>query len=201
MEDYKPNSNRFKERQTELNAEKRIEKVILGSAKQKKRGNIQKFKEAFIQENIENVKSYILMDGIVPSVKKAVSDVVRNGIDIILYGEAERDKKSSKVSYRSFYERENPQKRDYSYSLSRNGFEYDNIIFDTRGDAEAVIDAMNDIISQYNMVSVGDLYELANVPNDNYTINKYGWTDISGCKPIRVREGYILKLPRALPLN
>lgn len=60
---------------------------------------------------------------------------------------------------------------------------------------------MNDIISQYGVVSVLDLYDLADVSTDNYAANKYGWTDISGCKAIRVRDGYILKLPRALPLN
>jgi hypothetical protein len=60
---------------------------------------------------------------------------------------------------------------------------------------------MNEIISQYGVVSIMDLYDLANVSMDNYAANKYGWTDISGCKPIRVRDGYVLNLPRALPIN
>ena len=51
---------------------------------------------------------------------------------------------------------------------------YDDILFDTRGDAEAVLDAMNDIISQYGTVSVSDFYDLARVPNDNFTMNRYG---------------------------
>ena len=59
---------------------------------------------------------------------------------------------------------------------------------------------MNEIISQYGVVSIGDLYDLADVSTDNFTVNKYGWTDISGCKAIRVREGYILKLPKATPI-
>lgn len=60
---------------------------------------------------------------------------------------------------------------------------------------------MNEIIAQYGVVSIGDLYDLANVSMDNFAANKYGWTDIRGCKSVRVRDGYILKLPRALPLN
>mgnify|MGYP000019511991 CR=1 FL=1 len=35
---------------------------------------------------------------------------------------------------------------------------------------------MNEIIAQYEVVSVADLYDLANVSNDNYAANKYGWT-------------------------
>ena len=53
----------------------------------------------------------------------------------------------------------------------------------------------------YGVVSVGDLYDLAAVSTDNFAVNKYGWTDIAGCKAVRVRDGYILKLPKAYPLN
>jgi hypothetical protein len=35
----------------------------------------------------------------------------------------------------------------------------------------------------------------------NYTDNKYGWTDIRSASVNRTRDGYALKLPKALPLN
>lgn len=200
MEDYKPNSHKSKE---ESVPEKRVEKVISGTAKSKKKGDMQKFADVFISEDVNNVKSYILMDVLVPAIKKAISDIVTNGIDMILYGESSKTKSNaagSKVSYRS-YDKDYERKRNYSSSQSRSGFDYDDIIFETRGDAESVLDAMNDIISQYGVVSVGDLYDLANISTDNYACNKYGWTDIRGCKSIRVRDGYVLKLPKALPLN
>lgn len=204
MEDYKANSHKSKEGGSESNLpEKRVEKVISGSAKSKKKGEIQKFADVFISEDVNNVKSYILVEVLIPAVKKAISDVVTNGIDMILYGEAGKGKKNanstSKVSYRAYYDRENDRKREYS--PTPKGFDYDNLLFENRGDAEAVLDAMNDIISQYDVVSVADLYDLANVSNDNYSANKYGWTNISGCKAVRVRDGYILRLPRAMPLN
>lgn len=205
MEEYKPNSHRSKETSTEGTAppDKKVEKVISGSAKPKKKGEMQKFADVFISEDVGNVKSYILMDVLVPAIKKAISDIVTNGIDMILYGEIGRTRKTSsgtKVSYGKFYDREPERRRERSVS-SRGGYDYDDIIFETRGDAEKVLDSMNDIISQYGVVSVLDLYDLADVSTDNYAANKYGWTDISGCKAIRVRDGYILKLPRAFPLN
>lgn len=203
-EEYGPNSRKSKEEQKiAAQPEKKVGKVISGSAKSKKRGEMQKFADVFISEDVSNVKSYILMDVLVPAIKKAISDIVTNGIDMILYGETGRTRKganATKVSYGKFYDREADRRRDY-HVPSRNGYDYDDIIFETRGDAESVLDAMNDIISQYGVVSVGDLYDLADVSTDNYNVNKYGWTDISGCKPVRVRDGYILKLPKALPLN
>lgn len=205
MEEYMPNSHKSKKEQKEPAAlpERKVGKVITGSAKPKKKGEMQKFADVFISEDVGNVKSYILMEVLVPAIKKAISDIVTNGIDMILYGEAGRTRKNSsvsKVSYGKYYG-EAERKREYRPSGSRSGYDYDDIIFETRGDAESVLDAMNEIISQYGVVSVGDLYDLADVSTDNYATNKYGWTDISGCKPVRVRDGYILKLPRAMPIN
>ena len=201
MEEYKTNSDKSRQEQK---PEKKIEAVITGNAKTRKKGEMQKFADVFIAEDANNVKSYILMEVIIPAVKKAISDIVTTGIDMILYGEAGRSRKNSttsKVSYRNYYERDSDRIRAGSAANRRSGLEYDDILFDTRGDAEAVLDAMNDIISQYGTVSVSDFYDLARVPNDNFTMNRYGWTNIAGATAVRVRDGYILKLPRAIPLN
>lgn len=200
MEDYKSNSDKAR---TEQQSEKKIEAVVKGNAKTRKKGEMQKFADVFIAEDANNVKTYIFMEVLVPAIKKAISDIVTNGIDMILYGEAGRTKRNnsaSKVSYRNYYERDSERTRAGSASR-RSSFDYDDVIFDTRGDAEAVLDAMNDIISQYGVVSVSDFYDLARVANDNYTMNRYGWTNIGGATAVRVRDGYILKLPRAIPLN
>jgi len=201
MVEYKPNSYKSKE---ERIPERKVGKVVSGTVKPKKKSNIQKFADIFISEDISNVKSYILLEVLVPAIKKAISDIITNGIDMILYGGTRNKSSASKVSYQRYYDRTYEQRRDYSTSSVRNGFDYDELIFPTRGDAEAVLDAMNEIISQYGVVSIMDLYDLANVSMDNYAANKYGWTNISGisgCKVIRVRDGYVLNLPRALPIN
>ena len=207
--EYGGNSHKMKDEQKTLpdksSEEKKIEKVISGSAKSKKKGEMQKFADVFITEDVGNVKNYIFMEVLVPAVKKAISDIVTNGVDMILYGETRQKKNSNttKVSYGKYYGNSREQEqRSSSYRQSgRTGFDYDEIIFETRGDAESVLDAMNEIISQYGVVSVGDLYDLADVSTDNFAVNKYGWTDIAGCKAVRVRDGYVLKLPKAYPIN
>lgn len=205
MEQYKPNSHKSREEKRESVPEKKVEKVVAGTVKSKKKNEMQKFADVFISEDVNNVKSYILLDVLVPAIKKAISDIVTNGIDMILYGETGRTKSNStasKISYRGYYDRENNRKDYRASNRVKTGFDYDDIIFETRGDAESVLDAMHEIISQYGTVSVGDLFDLADASTDNYTANKYGWNDISGSKPVRIRDGgYILKLPRALPLK
>ena len=80
MEEYKPNSHKSKEDQKGAVSEKKVEKVIAGTVKSKKKSEIRKFTDVFISEDIDNVKSYILLDVLIPAIKKAISDVVTNGI-------------------------------------------------------------------------------------------------------------------------
>lgn len=199
MEDYKSNSHKSREEKKALpHPEKKVEKVISGSAKIKKKSGIRKLSDVFISEDAGNVKSYIFMDVLLPAAKKLISDVVTNGIDMLLYGETGRSKRSgaSKVSYGSYYDRRK-ERRTYS----SRGFDYDEIIFETRGDAEAVLDTMYDIINQYDVVSIADLYEAAEVTNHNHTACKYGWSDLRGSRVDRTFDGYILKLPRPIPID
>lgn len=203
MDNYKPNSHKSKEEQKESTSEKKIEKVISGSVKSKKKNEIQKFADVFISEDVNNVKSYIVLDVLVPAIKKAISDIVTNGIDMILYGESGRTKKnstSSKISYRSYYEKENDQKRSYNSTSVKSGYSYDDIILDNRGEAEDVLARMDELVATYGIVSVADLYDLVGVTG-NYTDNKYGWTDVRSAAVVRTRDGYLIKLPKVLPLN
>lgn len=184
---------------------KKVEKAVITSKPStQKRSEIKKFADGVVNEDLHTVKNYILLDVLIPAAKKAISDIVVNGIDILLYGEAGRSSKkgnASRISYREYYDRDRRRDRDReSVRAGRGGYEYDEIIFDNRGDAEIVLSAMEDIIDQYDVVSVGDLYDLANVPNSNYGIHKYGWDDLSRASVVRNSRGYVIKLPRAKPL-
>lgn len=204
---YTPNSHKYKEQQkvAATTEEKRIQKVVKNPVKIKQ-NEVRKLADIFISEDIANVKNYIFMDVIVPAVKKAIYDVVTNGIDMFLYGGSGKGRPSSsgnKVNYRTYYDQKNGNSVNYRGSentSSRSGFEYDDIVFNNRGEAEAAKQQMQDIIGRYGIVTVGDLYEMVN-ENAPYTAQKYGWMDVSGAETVRVRDGYKLKLPRAVPID
>ena len=203
MNDYKPNSHRYKEEQKAAAEEqKKVEKVVQGQAQTKKKSEIHKIADIFISEDVKNVKTYVLMDVLVPAIKKAISDIVTNGIDMILYGETGRRSSSgssaSKVSYKSYYDRRDDNYRQSNETRSR--FDFDEIVFNTRGDAEATMDQMRDMIDRYGVVTVADMYDMADLTQP-YTSNKYGWTNIRSAEIVRVRNGYVIKLPKAMPID
>lgn len=202
MAEYKPNSHRSKELQeAEPVREKRVEKVVSGTVKTRDNKG-RKFADIFISEDASNVKSYIFMDVLVPAIKKAISDIVTDGIDMILYGGTGRSSKSretSRVSYRSYYD-DRRRDSDTSYGTGRGRFDYDDIVYETRGEAEKIRRQMLDVIDRYGFVTVGDMYDLSGL-TPPYTANSYGWLTIHTAEPVRVRDGYILKLPKASPIE
>jgi len=202
MAEYPDNSHSARERQTEGGnpPEKRMEKVVSGGTKTRKKNEVKKFANIFIPEDVENVKSYILMDVIVPGIKNALADVV----SIMLFGEAGRiggrREKGSRISYQKYYDDRRDDRRDYARPRT-SSFEYDDIVFEDRGDAALVLDQLESAIANYGLASVADLYDLAGVTCRSYTANKYGWTDIRTAKVVRIHEGYILQLPRTVQIN
>lgn len=195
--DYKSNSNKSKLEQKQ--SEKKVEKVISGSAKAKKKSEVKKLTDVFISEDICNVKSYIWNDIIVPIVKKAISETV----DVILYGESGNSKKkspASRVSYRSYYEDRDDNRRRAYGSIRKSNYDYNDIVLENRGDAEEVLIKLDELIDVYGSASIADLYDMVGM-SGSYTDNRYGWDKPGVGSVVRVRDGWLLKLPKVIILN
>lgn len=209
-----PNSHKYKEEQAEKAAisDKKLSPVIsAGKARVKKKSGFSNITKSIISDDAQNVKSYILMDVLIPSFKKAISDIVTNGIDIILYGETGHTKKSNagRVSYRNYYDdkssdrfsRSSSNRDEQDTSRGRSGKAlFDDIIVDSRGEAEDILSRMSEYLDQYPVISVADLYDLANITSFPHTYNNYGWKSIAEAKPLRVNDGWLIKMPPVVAL-
>ena len=200
MDDYKPNSYKYKEQQKALTTDKKIEKVVKGTVKTRKRNGVTKLKDVFVNEDAKNVKSYIFSDVLVPAIKKLLYDIVNDGASMLLFGNTSAGRKKtigSNVSYRQFYDSKVEDRRPVSSSR----FDYEDLIFESRGEAEAALSKMDEVIDVYGTVSVADLYDMCDLTAP-YTSNRYGWSNIQTAEVARLRDGgYVLKLPRALPIS
>ena len=177
MAEYRSNSDKSREKQTNKPVpEKKIEKVVQGEVRSKKKSGLQKITDAFVPDDVANVKSYIIEDIVVPAAKEILLDSVK-AILGINGKNGNKQTPASRVSYRQYYN--NDSRRNYSSggNRSRNSYDFDDIVIDNRGEAEEVLDRMEEIIATYGLFSVADFYELVGVPS-NYTDNNYGWSNL-----------------------
>ena len=134
--------------------------------------------------------------------------MVGGGIEMLLFGDSKvsrsrRDKEKSHVSYGSCFK---PDDRDDRWrkpeidSRNRMRHNFNDVILDSRGEAEEVLSHLVDLTIDYGMASVADLYDLVGITS-KFTDNNYGWNDLSGASVSRVRDGYLVNLPKTVLLD
>ena len=199
MQEYTPNSHKYREAKKAPVPEKR-EKIVTGTVKTRQKSGFHKAVESFFNEDISSVKHYALYEVFIPGAKRLLSEVIKNTADAVFgtgRGGSSRDRNEPKVSYRKFYDRDD----DYPTSrLVRSRFDFDDIVFTKRGDAEIVLDQLDDMIRTYKYARVSDLYDLAGHSHP-YTYCDYGWTSLRTAEVVRVSDGYIIKLPKAMAID
>ena len=201
-DEFPSNSNRKKELNTPVK-EKNITPVVSGKVIKKQRSFGQKLSETFFGDDTRSVGDYILHDVLIPAIKSTLSDMVGGGIEMLLFGERKsssrsrlfRDRDRSYVPYNRLSRRDDLEDRRYMSRSARSRHDFDDIILETRGEAEDVLSHMVDLIEDYGVASVGDYYDLLGIES-NFTDNKYGWINVADGYVDRVRDGYCIRLPR-----
>lgn len=203
-EQFPSNSNTKKEQDLKK-ATKSVEKVVTGQVKQRKKPLMKRIADIFIGDDIDNVKEYLFTDVFVPAMKNTISDMVSQGVEMLLFGERgsranriRRDGGKSYVSYSSYYN-DKPNKKQH-VKPERTLHSLNDIIFETRIEAENVLSSLVDLVIDFGLASVADLYDLCGLETD-YTKHHWGWTDLSGASITRVRDGYILDLPKPYSID
>jgi hypothetical protein len=217
MEDFPSNSHRIKPVLKDEEPPKKVEKVIEGEVLRRKKPLSKRLAENFVGGDSKTVGSYILFDVLLPAAKDMMADATSLGVERLLFGEARSTSRrtglrpgqsnSSYISYNrypptnatSYGHREDPRGPTPS-RRARATHNFDEIILATRVEAEEVVDRLFDLVSRYESATVADLYELVGIAV-NYTDNKWGWTDLRGAGVARVRNGYLLDLPRPESLD
>jgi hypothetical protein len=179
-------------------------------------------RQTFIPEDVSDAKDYILTDLVMPAIKNGIFDTILNIIDYWRGGAGTYRRPSNVSAPRPRI----GQSYDYNRSSRLTGprvstapvepvpagrYSYDDIVIEdyppemggspkARADAEGVLVCMQNTIDRYSVVRISDLYDfvgLTGVPNDY----NYGWTNISSASVRRVSGGWLLVLPKAMPID
>lgn len=180
---------------------KSIGKVVTGNVTIKKKSEGRKILEKIFPSVGSDLKTTLMDDVIFPMLKNGLLEAVGR----ILWPNGDGPVRSSsfgggtRINYSGFSK---PQARQhYIPAGSTVGFDYDRIAFETRGDAEAVLMALDENIDAYGFATVGAFYEAAGVTTNNAQVEKFCWRSIGDAKVAQVGGGWIIRMPRPMPLD
>lgn len=159
-----------------------------------------KFAETFMTEDTKDVKSWLIMDVLIPGIKNTILDI----LSMMFFGEVDsRSRRGRKrgrddrTDYSSYYrgssdrkDRDSRRRRDDRYD-SDDRVDFRNIVLRKRDDAERLIEEMRRRIRNNDSASVADLLDLIDIPG-RYTDNNWGWDDERDIGIRRVSSGYLI---------
>jgi hypothetical protein len=211
MEDlskYRGNSHAEKQQSTEKR--KPVEPIISTPPIQRKRSVWGRVRAHLTGADAAEVGSYLFADVIIPSIKDLLFDIVTEGSSRSLYGDSRRSASRGRPVSSSYtpYNRPTPNRNrnredDRPKQLTyreRATHDFSNLIFRNAGEAEAVADRLYEQVAQYGVASVNDFYSAMGMTGE-FTDDKYGWTSLEGTRVRKIRDGYILDLPRTEQLD
>lgn len=206
-------SNSYMSKSGKRPEEKKVEKVASGKIVQRKKSLGEKFSETFLATDMSSVVEHIFFDVLIPAAKDTISDIVEGAINMMLFGSrrggrtTRRSDGRSRIytSYDRMYDdrerRVDPKDRDRDGPVrgrSRNAVE--DVVFPSKAEAEDVLDNLRYLIEKYGVASVKDYYRFADLKSD-YTKETYGWFNLEDADVARIREGWLLRLPKPVVID
>jgi hypothetical protein len=203
MSDVSYPGNSQKKKQTEEQKANRepLKKAITGEVVQRKESLGSKLAASFKGDDSRTVGQYILFEVAVPAFKQFISDAGREALDRLLYGNDAGPRRSSgsgggRTNYGGMAK--SSRRDEPARALSqraRASHDFSEIILAERPDAEKVLDDLRASVDQYGSCTVSDLYSLVGITGA-FTDDLWGWYDLRDARIRRVRNGYLLELPR-----
>lgn len=164
----------------------------------------------FGEEGFRGAATHMVQEVIVPSIQNTVADVLVTAVQRAIFGD---DYIHRRANVGSFWGRGNNVTRmdtyrgkqiDYTKNFAHRNTRASNIVndiaFETRQEAQEVFNVLLANLNQYDVVTVGDYYELT----DNaasFTDHSYGWSvstgGLNGARIVAARGGgYKIQFPQ-----
>jgi hypothetical protein len=222
--DFPSNSNKDREERAKPEPEKKkAEKIITGKAIRRKKPVGSKLRDIFNGADVRGTISYVAQEIAIPAAKDFALDAVQQALQRMLWGDSyrrsfsssNRDRDRGRVRYDGYHSSSSSlsshssRDRDRDYrdrdhrEMSHRGradHDFDEVILDSRGEAEIVIDRLRRSIEEYDTVTVAEMYDLIDI-TASFVDHKYGWTDLTDARVRRINGGYLLDLPKAILLD
>lgn len=190
---------------------KRVEKIELtGKVSVKKRSFAKRLRENLFPGHAEAIGEYIMWDVLLPSAKDVMADMANTFFERMLFGDARpgrrpmQQRAQGNTTHVSYNRMSAPQTQQGIRQEPRQqpqlnrAREFDDILFETRVEAERIFAGMIDTIGRYQACTIADMYDLVGLTGD-YTASDWGWTNLEGVTVERARgHGYFINLPEPI---
>lgn len=189
---------------------KKVEKVVTGEVKSRQKSLGKRLKQALIGGDSKTAVQYVIAEVVIPQAKDMIAEAVTQAFERFIFGESRSTgrrphRPGGYTNYSRYSQRAGRSTgstiREERQPLSLRSRDEDELVFETRTDAHAVLEQMYDFLEEYRLVSRADLMSMVG-KSSTHTDHKWGWEDLQGSDITKlVGGGYVLTLPKTIPLD
>lgn len=178
--------------------------VVEGTVVKAPRPVTRRFLDFVFAESPQELVKRVAKDTLVPRAKAGVEEALQSFIHGMFWGQGPSPVsgivkgtvlRGGTTNYNAVSTQQSGLQMAREANEARSSGGYEDIVCPTQNVAERILAQLYDVFNQYRVVSVADLYEMANIkpaPSDG----AYGWMSLDGARISKERNGYVLALPR-----
>lgn len=160
--------------------------------------------EVFTPEDTGSVAAFVITKLVIPRLQVLAVDTINAVARAIFLGEKtyEPRRSSSSTEYTSYegYYSGKSARIGKSTKKVDGAIEFQDVVVDSYGDAQLILNKLDELMDYQGYVRVSEFYEAAKLPCP-FTGSYYGWEDISGVRIVADSDGYRIEMPTAKPLK
>lgn len=181
-------------------------KAVVSGAKKVQRPASRRFFDYLFAESPKDLAKKVGRDVVVPRVKAGFEQAFNEFLSGMLWGNGMARPPSNLVqgavirpgggiNYNAASTQPSSMTQARQAIVSQSSGNYQDLVLPSQGFAETLLANLIDLLNQYRVVAVADLYELAGM-TPAISDNSYGWTSLDTARISKVRDGFLLELPR-----
>lgn len=209
MEQYPSNTLKERGKNSQQKPKPELKCVVTGKSKPVPQSIWSKVFVGIKPASGQTMKSFIFDEIVTPLIQRAVVEGVTGAINYLVKGDAYADRKDTRQFGKSYINyngissgKSSGNAGQYVYSGKSSGMDIENVWFESRVDAQHVLDEMMGVISQYDILTVNGFYDLVGQTSRIDPSNeKFGWSDLRNAYITASHGGWIIHLPRPMPID
>lgn len=209
MEQYPSNTLKERNKQAQKKEKPDLKCVVSGKSKPVPQSLWSKVFVGIKPASGQTMKSFIFDEIVTPLIQRAVVEGVTGAINYLVKGDAYADRKATNSFGKSYINyngissgKSNANGSQYVYSGKNSGMEIENVWFESRVDAQRVLDEMQNVIANYDILTVNGFYDIIGRTNIIDPSNeKFGWSDLRNAYITASRGGWVIHLPHPMPID
>lgn len=209
MEQYPSNTLKERNKQAQKKEKPDLKCVVSGKTKPVPQSFWSKVFVGIKPASGQTMKGFIFDEIVTPLIQRAVVEGVTGAINYLVKGDAYADRKNNNSFGKSYINyngissgKSNGNDSQYVYSGKNSGMEIENVWFESRVDAQRVLDEMQNVIANYDILTVNGFYDIIGRTNIIDPSNeKFGWSDLRNAYITASRGGWVIHLPHPMPID